>query len=121
LLLIGAEVAWRGWRVCAPREVNYQRYFEHSPPGTLELTLRGADHVQLMDEPDALGQQICRVGTADSIRVRKLSRGATVQFFGELLQGHARGPFERGDDTTLRVRRAEDVRPAGSAAQGATK
>src|SRR5438067_1755751 len=66
LLLVGAEVSWKASRVCAPKATNYERFFERAPAGTVELTLRGADHVQLMDDPDAFGQGICRVGGADS-------------------------------------------------------
>lgn len=111
LLLIGAELGWRGWDICAPRTTNYERFFEHAPPGTLELTIRGADHVQLMDEPDALGQQICRGGTADSAWVRILARRATVAFFAEHLQGAPHVPLEYGDLAVLRVRGREPPPP----------
>lgn len=103
LLLVGAEVAWRASQVCAPKEHNYQRFFEHSPPGTVELTLRNADHVQLMDEPDRFGYSICRVGTADSFLVRTLSRRATVEFFTQHLAHGPAMPFAFGDGASIRV------------------
>ncbi len=106
LLLIGAEVAWQGWKICAPRDTNYEHYFERAPVGTVELTLLGADHVQVMDEPDAFGQGICRVGTADSRVVRTNSRRATLQFFEEHLRGAPHTPFEAGGNVTVRVRDA---------------
>jgi dienelactone hydrolase len=81
LLLIGAEVAWRASSVCAPKATNYRRFFERAPPGTIELTLRDADHVQMLDEPDRFGYGICRCGTADSRQVRITARRATVGFF----------------------------------------
>lgn len=87
LLLIGAEVAWRASRVCAPKATNYLRFFERSPPGTVELTLRDADHVQMLDEPDRFGYGICRCGTADSRQVRNTARRATVGFFVQHLMG----------------------------------
>jgi pimeloyl-ACP methyl ester carboxylesterase len=88
LLLIGAEVAWRASSVCAPKATNYLRFFEMAPPGTVELTLRDADHVQVMDEPDRFGYGICRCGTADSRQVRNTARRATVGFFVQhLLDG----------------------------------
>jgi dienelactone hydrolase len=87
LLLVGAELGWRGADVCAPRDRNYQRFFERSPRGTVEVTLRGADHVQVMDDADAFGQFVCRTGTADSRAVRTLARRATVGFLLEHLRG----------------------------------
>jgi dienelactone hydrolase len=108
LLLIGAELAWKGWQICAPRETNYQKYFERAPTGTVELTLLGADHVQLMDDPDAFGQFICRVGTADSRRVREHARRATLQFFDEHLRGAPHVELERPDAATVRVREERD-------------
>lgn len=104
LLLIGAEVAWRGWQICAPKATNYQRFFEHAPPGTIELTLRDADHVQVMDRPDRLGYQICRVGTANSFLVRTLARRATVAFFTEHLAHGPAMPREFGAGASVRVR-----------------
>jgi dienelactone hydrolase len=106
LLLIGAEVAWRGWNICAPRETNYQRFFEHSPPGTVELTILGADHVQLTDDPEIIGMGMCRVGTADSLMVRFVSRRATVLFIEEHTLGRPHVPLEVPDLATLRVRPA---------------
>ena len=87
LLLIGAEVAWQASSVCAPKATNYRRFFEEAPPGTVELMLRDADHVQVMDEPDRFGYGICRCGTADSRQVRITARRATVGFFVQHLQG----------------------------------
>jgi dienelactone hydrolase len=104
LLLIGAEVAWKGWDICAPRATNYEKYFERAPVGTVELTILGADHVQLMDDPDAFGQWICRVGTADSRVVRSYARRATSQFFEQHLSGTPQAPFENDRHATVRVR-----------------
>jgi dienelactone hydrolase len=87
LLIIGAEVAWRASSVCAPKATNYRRFFERAPPGTVELTLRDADHVQMLDEPDRFGYGICRCGTADSRQVRITTRRATVGFFVQHLMG----------------------------------
>jgi pimeloyl-ACP methyl ester carboxylesterase len=81
LLLIGAEVAWQASSICAPKENNYQRFFEQASLGTVELTLKNADHVQMLDEPDSFGYGICRCGTADSRQVRITARRATVGFF----------------------------------------
>ncbi len=87
LLLIGGELGWQGPSVCAPKETNYQRFFESAPAGTIELTLRDADHVQMLDEPDRFGYDICRSGTADSRQVRITARRAVVGFFVQHLQG----------------------------------
>ena len=87
LLLIGAEVAWRASSVCAPKSANYERFFEQAPSGTVELTLKDADHVQMLDEPDRFGYGICRSGTADSRQVRITTRRATVGFFVQHLLG----------------------------------
>jgi dienelactone hydrolase len=87
LLLIGAELAWKASSVCAPRETNYERFFERSPSGTVELTLAGADHVQVMDDAEGIGYGICRSGTADAFTVRTAARRATVGFFVEHLLG----------------------------------
>ncbi len=81
LLLIGAEVAWQASDVCAPKEYNYQRFFEQASPGTIELTLKNADHVQMLDDPDRFGYSICRCGTADTRQVQLAARRATVGFF----------------------------------------
>ncbi len=104
LMLIGAQVAWRGWDVCCPRDHNYERFFEQAPAGTVEVMLRNADHVQVMDDPDFPGQRICRVGTADSFTVRTLARRALVAFFAEHLQGAPAADLALGDDGTLRVK-----------------
>jgi len=87
LLLIGAEVAWRASSICAPKATNYLRFFEQAPPGTVELTLRDADHVQMLDDPDRFGYGICRCGTANSRQVRITARRATVGFFVQHLMG----------------------------------
>lgn len=87
LLLIGAEVAWQAPSICAPMEANYQRYFERAPRGTVELTLRDADHVQMLDDPERFGYTICRCGSADSGRVHDTALAATVAFFVQHLLG----------------------------------
>ncbi|UOA09366.1 dienelactone hydrolase family protein [Methylobacter sp. S3L5C] len=103
LLLIGAEVAWQASSVCAPKENNYQRFFEQSPPGTIELTLKDADHVQMLDEPDRFGYGICRCGTADSRQVRITARRATVGFFVQHLMDGPALPKPQQSDALIRV------------------
>jgi dienelactone hydrolase len=119
LLLVGAQDAWRGWWLCAPRDQNYERFFERAPAGTVEVTLLGADHVQLMDEPDRFGQCICRVGTADSRQVRTLARRATVMFLADHLQGRvawslATNPSLLGTGASVRVKEVPKA-PVGAA------
>jgi dienelactone hydrolase len=106
LLLIGAEVAWRASSVCAPLATNYLRFFERAPVGTVELTLRDADHVQMQDEPDRFGYGICRCGTADSRQVRITARRATVGFFVQHLQGGQALSKPAPDQATIRVAQA---------------
>jgi dienelactone hydrolase len=106
LLLIGAEVAWRASSVCAPLATNYLRFFERAPAGTVELTLRDADHVQMLDEPDRFGYGICRSGTADSRQVRITARRATVGFFVQHLQGGPALSKPAPDQATIRVAQA---------------
>jgi dienelactone hydrolase len=106
LLLIGAEVAWRASSVCAPLATNYLRFFERAPAGTVELTLRDADHVQMLDEPDRFGYGICRSGTADSRQVRITARRATVGFFVQHLQGGPALSKPEPDQATIRVAQA---------------
>lgn len=103
LLLIGGEVGWRAADICAPSETNYRRFFEHAPRGTVELTLRDADHVQMLDEPDRFGYDICRCGTADSRQVRITSRRATVGFFVQHLQAGPALSRPSGAQTLIRV------------------
>ena len=121
LLLIGAEVGWRAMQICSTRVTNYEQYFRNAPPGTVEMELVGADHVQLMDEPDRLGMFICRSGTADSTMVRTLSRRATTAFLAEHLAGAPSTPLEFG--TLVRVRvRADDKSSGGESGRlGATR
>lgn len=109
LLLIGAEVAWRASSVCAPQATNYQRFFEKAPPGTVELTLRDADHVQMLDEPDRFGYGICRCGTADSRLVRNMTRRATVGFFLQHLQAGPALPEPPLSQAVVRVAQADQV------------
>ncbi|MDD5410041.1 MAG: hypothetical protein PHF31_01275 [Methylobacter sp.] len=106
LLLIGAEVAWQASSVCAPLATNYLRFFERAPPGTIELTLRDADHVQMLDEPDRFGYGICRSGTADSRQVRITARRATVGFFLQHLQGGPALPKPTSSQAMIRVAQA---------------
>jgi dienelactone hydrolase len=108
LLLIGAELGAKAANVCADVDHDYRRFFEHSPPGTVELTLLGADHVQVMDDPDRFGLGICRCGTADSAAVRIATRRSTVRFFLEHLVGIAHRALELGSAGALRVRGATD-------------
>lgn len=89
LLLVGAELGWKGADICAPAAHNYERFFERAPAGTQLLALPGADHVQLMDDPDALGMGMCRVGTADSAQVLSAANDATIAFFRRHLLGDA--------------------------------
>ena len=104
LLLIGAEVAWQAPDICAPLEENYQRFFERAPNGTIELTLRNADHVQVLDDPDRFGYNICRTGTADSRQVLNNSRRATAAFFVQhLLGGTYALPRMYSENTSVRV------------------
>ena len=107
LLLIGAELGSNAASICADRAYDYRRFFERSPPGTVELTLLSADHVPVMDDPDRFGLGICRCGTADSRAVRTLSRRATVSFFLERLAGAPRLPLTLGRDGKIRIRGAE--------------
>jgi len=109
LLLIGAEVAWRASSVCAPLATNYLRFFERAPAGTVELTLRDADHVQMLDEPDRFGYGICRSGTADSRQVGITARRATVGFFVQHLQGGPALPKPTPSQATIRVAQAYPV------------
>jgi dienelactone hydrolase len=109
LLLIGAEVAWRASSVCAPLATNYLRFFEQAPAGTVELTLRDADHVQMLDEPDRFGYGICRSGTADSRQVRITARRATVGFFVQHLQGGPALPKSASLHARIRVAKAYPV------------
>lgn len=109
LLLIGAEVAWQASSVCAPRATNYLRFFERAPAGTVELTLRDADHVQMLDEPDRLGYGICRCGTADTRQVRVTARRATVGFFVQHLQGGPAQPTPPPRLATIRVAQADQA------------
>jgi len=106
LLLIGAEVGWRASSVCAPLATNYLRFFERAPAGTVELVLRDADHVQMLDEPDRFGYGICRSGTADSRQVRITARRATVGFFLQHLQGGPTLPKQTSVYARIRVAKA---------------
>ena len=103
LLLIGAEVAWQAASVCAPKEKNYQRFFEQAPAGTIELTLLDADHVQMLDDPDRFGYGICRSGTADTQQVRITSRRATVGFFMQHLMNGPVLAVPHSNDAIIRV------------------
>jgi hypothetical protein len=107
--LIGAEVAWRASSVCAPLATNYLRFFEQAPTGTVELTLRDADHVQMLDAPDRFGYGICRSGTADSRQVRITARRATVGFFIQHLKGGPALPKPTPDQATIRVAQAYPI------------
>src|SRR5262249_45248022 len=104
LLVVGAEDAIKGWRICATPDGNYRRFFDHAPPGTIELTLERADHVQFMDEPDGPGMGICRVGAADSRLVRNVTRGALVRFFDEHLNHSGTCAFVRAPGVAVRVK-----------------
>ena len=114
LLLIGAEVSWKAASFCADRDHNYERFFEKAPAGTEEITVLGADHVQVMDDPEAFGLAVCRCGTADSRAVRTLARRATVHFFLERLASQRPSPFDLGSIGRLRVRTPAEVAHASS-------
>lgn len=103
LLVIGAEVAYKAFRLCATKDGNYRSFFTHAPPGTIELTLLGADHVQVMDDPSTPGMGICRVGKVDSQKVRLLSRAAVVAFFEQHLEGIALAQLPAGAGVRERV------------------
>jgi pimeloyl-ACP methyl ester carboxylesterase len=103
LLLIGAQFGAKAASICADVGYDYRRFFASSPPGTTELTLLAADHVQVMDDPDRFGLGICRCGTADSRAVRILARRATVRFFLERLAGVPQRPLDLDGIGALRV------------------
>jgi pimeloyl-ACP methyl ester carboxylesterase len=103
LLVVGAEVATKAIRLCATKDGNYRSFFKYAPPGTIELTLLGADHVQVTDNPDMVGMGICRVGKGDSQKVRLLSRAATVAFFEKHLLGIATAELPNGEGVRERV------------------
>jgi pimeloyl-ACP methyl ester carboxylesterase len=103
LLVVGAEVAYKAFRLCATKDGNYRSFFTHAPPGTVELTLLGADHVQVMDDPSTPGMGICRVGKVDSQKVRLLARGATVAFFQQHLAGVGLAQLPNGEGVRQRV------------------
>ena len=106
LLLIGAEVAWQAANICAPKKNNYQRFFEQAPAGTIELTLRDADHVQMLDDPERFGYGICRSGTADTQQVRITTRRATVGFFIQHLMNGPPLATPEPSNAVLRIARA---------------
>jgi hypothetical protein len=56
-----------------------------------------------MDKPDFPGMGICRVGTADSEKVRLTVRGATVSFLEQHLLGAA-VELPRGPGLAVRVK-----------------
>ncbi len=111
LLVVGMEVAYKAFRLCATPDGNYRSFWANAPAGTVELTLRGADHVQLMDKPDFPGMGICRVGTADSQHVRFLTRGAVVSFFEQHLMGRAT-ELPHGPGVIRRDKRAGTTSPS---------
>jgi dienelactone hydrolase len=115
LLLIGAEVGWRAAKICSTRETNYEQYFREAPEGTVQVELRGADHVQLMDEPDRFGLFLCRSGTADSREVRTASRRATTAFLLEHLTGAPPVALDFGTLTNVQTRRRAKAPPPPSA------
>jgi dienelactone hydrolase len=114
-LIIGAEVDWKGWRVCSTKKNNYEHFYAAAPAGTTLLTLLGADHVQVMDKPDELGMGICRRGTTDSRAVRRLARLATVGFFASRLAGEPETSLPLGGIATLVTK--DDVTPSSQPAR----
>ncbi len=102
-------------RFCGRRGTNYNAYFDDVPNGARLVEIHGADHVQVMDAHDLARPASCRFGPADSTTVRRVARGATVQFLAEQLQGalpraadysalatsrtRARAPGDRGSRT----------------------
>jgi len=106
LLLIGTELGSNAASICADRRFDYRRFFERAPAGTIEMTLLGADHVQVMDDPERFGLGICRCGTADSSVVRITTRRATVRFFLEHLASAPHRPWQLGRAAVVRVRGA---------------
>lgn len=88
LLIIGMEDSILAHsRLCATEKGNYRSFWKYAPPGTLELTVRHADHMQVMDTSEYPGMGICRVGTNNTTRVRTLSRAALTAFFEDHLLG----------------------------------
>lgn len=103
LLLIGAELGWDAPDFCAPLNANYQRFFEQSPPGTIELTLVGADHVLMLDDPERFGYSLCRSGWADPAAIHEVTQNAASGFLESHLLG--KGVFGSGvPKDALRIR-----------------
>lgn len=114
LLLVGADEAYKGWEFCGRRGTNYASYFESARDGTVEVEIHGADHVQVMDSPDAFGYGVCRVGSADSMQVRTLARGVTVQFLAKRFQGGPDFAADTGTLSTTRVRARSEPTARGA-------
>jgi dienelactone hydrolase len=112
LLLIGAELGWDAPDFCAPMDKNYQRFFEQSPPGTLEMTLIGADHVLMLDDPERLGYNLCRSGWADPASVHAEALTAMGLFFEEHLKVR-RNSIPRLPGKAIRVRGDQGPEPLG--------
>ena len=105
LFLIGAEDSWKGPDICAPKDENYEVFYRYAPLGTLELTLKDADHVQMLDDPDRFGYHFCRVGSANSDATRILARGAVVAYLTERLLGQPKTLTHLAPKGTLREKR----------------
>lgn len=76
---------------CAPRSQNYHAFWLASPPPSVEIEIRGADHTDFVDQSFLFRLlDPCNTGTADEKAVKALASKYAVAFFQDRLRGWER-------------------------------
>jgi hypothetical protein len=112
LLFIGAELGGEAvvFTACAPREENYQRFFEAANPPAIEVTQIEVGHAQYLDPgSSALAVASCAQGDVPGEWVRSASAAYLTAFFLGMLKEDAAALVwvdERlaGDEAAGRIR-----------------
>jgi dienelactone hydrolase len=76
-----------GAQPCAPAAENYHQYYLAANTPALEVTVRGADHFDWVDNNSCFTCGVCTAGTADHVAVKALTRRTTVAFLSRYLKG----------------------------------
>jgi hypothetical protein len=83
LLFIGAELGsvLVTFSPCAPKDENYQRFYEAANPPAIEITQLDVGHGQYVDEGAARADDPCALGDVPSDWVRSSSAAYLTAFF----------------------------------------
>ncbi|KAK3246996.1 hypothetical protein CYMTET_43495 [Cymbomonas tetramitiformis] len=84
---------------CAPKDANYQKFFDAAPAPSWMVTLKDAGHFQFVDSRSTVQRSVCAEGRVSDTKVNAVARGVLVAW-AEL---HTRIPQQERSDCYAEV------------------